>query len=97
MYAGFPPILTLTPSSEVGNTPFTIELFQLSVTGETFVPLIVTQEFVTPPARKLAPFSTADMTGAGVAVTPVGMRPILPAVSVNHIAPSGPAAMEAGP
>src|SRR5580704_2527236 len=98
MYAGFPPILTLTPSSEMGNAPFKIEWFQLSVTGERFVPTIVTQELVTPPARKLAPFSTPDIAGAGgVAVTPVGMRPILPAVSINHIAPSGPAAMESGP
>ena len=63
MYAGFPPILTITQSSEMGNFPFTTELLQLSVTGERFVPKIDTHEFVTPPAWKLAPFSTAEMTG----------------------------------
>src|SRR5579862_674652 len=58
-------MLTLTPSSEVGNTPPTIELLQLSVTGDRFVPRIVTQEFVTPPCWKLAPFSTLVITGNG--------------------------------
>jgi len=75
MYAGFPPILTLTPSSEIGNAPFTIELSQLSVTGETFVPTIVTQEFVTPPAWKLAPFWTADVTAGGGTMSGYGASP----------------------
>src|SRR5579863_9423425 len=58
-------MLTLTPSSEMGNTPPTIELLQLSVVSERFDPLIVTQEFATAPGRKLAPFSTSVMTGKG--------------------------------
>ena len=31
MYAAFPPMLTLTPSSDVGNAPLTMELLQSSV------------------------------------------------------------------
>src|ERR1035438_386029 len=62
MYASCPPTLTVTPSSVVGSTPFTTELFQLSVTVERLAPLMVSHAFGTMPDAKLAPFSASVMT-----------------------------------
>src|ERR1035441_1716521 len=70
MYAGWPPTLTLTPSSVVGSTPLTTELFQLSVTVERLTPLMVSHALGTMPDAKLAPFSTSVITG--LVSTPTG-------------------------
>src|SRR5665213_2710181 len=56
-------MVTLTPSSDLGNTPLTMELLQSSVLGARLVPWMVTHELATTPAWKLAPFATAVMTG----------------------------------
>ncbi len=56
-------MVTLTPSSDVGNAPLTMELLQSSVLGARPVPWIVTHELATTPGRKLAPFTTDVTTG----------------------------------
>src|SRR5665213_3907405 len=56
-------MVTLTPSSEVGRAPLTIEWLQSSVLVARPVPWMVTHELATTPAWKLAPFATAVMTG----------------------------------
>src|ERR1035438_972904 len=70
MYANWPPTLTVTPSSVVGSTPFTTELFQLSVTVERLAPLMVSHALGTMPDAKLAPFSASVITG--LVRTPTG-------------------------
>src|SRR5450432_1024567 len=65
MYAGFPPMLTLTPSRMMGSFPFTMDLLQSSVTVASDVPVMVTHEFATTPAWKLAPLTTPFAPMAG--------------------------------
>ncbi len=66
-------MVTLTPSSDVGNAPLTIEWLQSSVLAARFVPWIVTHELAATPGWKLAPLTTplAEMAGA-VGVVPPG-------------------------
>src|SRR5271165_2028373 len=58
MNAALPPIITLTPSTVMGNCPLTMNFVQSSVFEARLLPRIVTQEFGTMPGWKLAPFST---------------------------------------
>ena len=63
MQAGPKPMLTLTPSRVVGRFPPTIALFQVSVTADKFVPVIVAHAFEVTPLAKLAPFEMPLIVG----------------------------------
>jgi hypothetical protein len=59
MYAGIPPIVTLTPSTFVGRLfPAKSEKAQLRVVVDKFAPVMETQAPGAIPGRKLAPLTT---------------------------------------
>src|SRR5579883_1273445 len=62
--------------------------------GARFVPFISTHVLAAMTGASPSAFATTVIVGTRGGVTPVGMRPILPANSTNHMAPSGPAAIE---
>ncbi len=59
--------VTVTPSSDVGKCPPTMELFQVSVMGARLAPRIVNTELATIPGWKLAAFTTPFVLMVGLA------------------------------